>query len=182
MNFLASPFPARIRWLQTPLNSGVYRTWLTDNGSLTRRLQLLRQGFQVRPLFVAYAKANPDEVGRVHKGYQQRVLIRDVQLLCGNAPAVFAHSVLPRASLRGKWRGLGRLGTRPLGATLFADARIARTRLEFRKLTRTHPLYRKAVAGMSPAPRLLWARRSVFRLGHAAILVTEVFLPQVLSL
>ncbi len=182
MNLLAHPLSARSRWLRTPINSGDYRNWLLDKASLTRRLQSLKQGFRVLPLSVAYAKAGYDEVALVTMPLRCHALIRDVQLLCGGAPAVYAHSVLPRASLRGTWQGLGKLGSRPLGATLFADARIARTPLEFRKLTRTHPLYRQAVAGMQQAPRQLWARRSVFRLKHASILVTEVFLPQVLSL
>jgi chorismate-pyruvate lyase len=34
---------------------------------------------------------------------------------------------------------------------------------------------------MNKLPDALWARRSVFRLNQAAILVTEVFLPQVLE-
>ena len=95
---------------------------------------------------------------------------------CGDTPLVFARSVLPRASLRGVWRNLGALGSRPLGAVLFADRKVTRTPLAFRKLRQLHPIsFYIGQAG-------LWARRSVFvRAGHA-ILVTEVFLPGVLAL
>jgi chorismate--pyruvate lyase len=88
--------------------------------------------------------------------------------------------VLPRRSLRGEWRGLGRLGTKPLGAALFANPHVVRKPLQFRKLLPHHALYARAAAGLAQKPACLWARRSVFLLHDAPILVTEVFLPEVL--
>ena len=102
-----------------------------------------------------------------------------------NQPVVFAHSVLPRASLRGVWNGLGRLGNKPLGATLFANPKVKRTSLSFKKLTSNHVLYQHATRHLmqNPSaniPSYLWARRSIFSLNCANIMVTEVFLPQLL--
>ena len=90
---------------------------------------------------------------------------------------VYAHSVLPHRSLRGKWYKLGRLGNQPLGAALFKNMQVTRTPLSYKKLSNNHVLYQKAVKEIAHPPAYLWARRSVFHLNCANILVTEVFLP-----
>ena len=90
-------------------------------------------------------------------------------------------SVLPRASLSGAWQDLGKLGNKPLGTALFANPKIKRTPLEYKKLSRNHTLYQRATQHLINKPSYLWARRSVFSLNCATILVTEVFLPQLLS-
>lgn len=112
---------------------------------------------------------------------RQRALLREVVLNCDGQPVVFAHSVLPLSSLRGPWHDLGRLGARPLGAALFANPAVVRTPLTYRKLHPGHALYQRAVAVLPQRPPCLWARRSVFTLQTASILVTEVFLPGVLE-
>jgi len=153
-----------------------------DKGSLTKRLQSRNPDFAVRPTRVRGAKPQFDEAQMLRLAGHQHALLREVQLRCADIPTVFAHSVLPYRSLRGSWQGLGRLGNRSLGTTLFADARVMRTALEYKKLAKHHPLYRKAVFSLDISTSALWARRSVFRLKHAVILVTEVFLPSVLEL
>ena len=92
---------------------------------------------------------------------------------------VFAHSVLPRASLRGGWCGITRLGTKPLGEALFTDPRIRRLGLTMRRLDARHPLYRAAARHTGLTAHYLWARRSVFCLNGHPLLVTEVFLPAI---
>ena len=106
-----------------------------------------------------------------------RVMVREVLLLRGAKPLVFAHTVLAADGLRGAWRSIAGLGTRPLGAALFADPRIARFPLHQKKLPRSHPLYRRAAAQVRNVPPALWARRSIFAMGGSPILVSEVFLP-----
>lgn len=107
---------------------------------------------------------------------------REVFLYCGDRPVVFAHSVLPLASLRGAWAKLGKLGNRPLGATLFANPCVRRAPLEYKRLNQRHPLYQRACARLDRPPTYLWARRSLFALHGRRILVTEVFLPAILEL
>lgn len=113
---------------------------------------------------------------------RERALLREVVLNCDDTAVVFAHSVLPRRSLRGAWHGLGRLGNKPLGAALFANPAVERTPLSFRKLLPRNALYQRAALVLDCRPPFLWARRSVFMLCGAAIMVTEVFLPGVLDL
>lgn len=165
-------------WLTKPLNSGNLRFWLIDNGSLTARLKARYTDFSVQPVSLKHAKALTDEPVLLGLKTSQHALIRDVVLMGNNQPVVFAHSVLPYASLRGAWRGLGRLGNKPLGAALFANSKIKRTPLEYKKLSRHHPISMRVAGHVPNTSKVLWARRSVFQLNCAKILVTEVFLEQ----
>ncbi len=111
----------------------------------------------------------------------QTALTREVVLEGNGKPVVFAHSVLPRASLRGDWSGLSHLGNKPLGAALFANPKVKRTSLTYKKLSCHHPLYQRVAKHEAKLPDSLWARRSMFSLDCASILVTEIFLPQIFN-
>lgn len=168
--------------MKKPINSGDHRPWLIDNGSLTKRLQSRSNDFLVKPSRHQYAKPQVDEALQLGLARRQNTLLREVYLYCHGVPVVFAHSVLPRRSLRGEWLGLGRLGNKPLGAALFMNPKVMRTQLEFKKLSHHNALYGRAVAHLAVKPKAVWARRSIFKLKSAAIMVTEVFLPEVLKL
>ena len=108
--------------------------------------------------------------------------VREVVLRADDMPVVFAHSVMAPRDLTGVWRSVGGLGTRPLAAALFADPRVVRFPLEYKRINRHHYLHGLvSAAGLEP-PRILWARRSLFRLQGRPLLVTEVFLPAILKL
>jgi chorismate lyase len=171
----------RSQWLLKPVLAGAFQPWLIDNGSLTARLQRRYAKFAVKPVAVKYAKSIIDEAALLHLPAYKTALIREVILIGNNQPVVFAHSVLPRVSLRGAWNGLGRLGNKPLGATLFANQKVKRTSLRYKKLSPHHALYLHAVQHLNHNPIFLWARRSIFSLNCANILVTEIFLPQLLQ-
>jgi chorismate lyase len=181
----------RQRWLNKPMSAKNFHHWLINSASLTARLQQKYAHFAVKPVAVKYAKAIADEAALLHLPARKTALIREVLLLGNNQPVVFAHSVLPRTSLRGAWNGLGRLGNKPLGATLFANPKVKRTPLSYKKLSKNHVLYRQAVKHLLNAqqisqkttqvPPFLWARRSIFSLNCATILVTEIFLPSLLD-
>lgn len=172
----------RQHWLRQPVASGPYRSWLVEKASLTQRLQSRSATFAVNTLSLRQARPAPEEAALLGIPSRHPSLIREVHLLCNGQPAVYASSVLPQSSLRGTWRGLGRLGNRSLGSMLFSNPRVSRAPLSYCKLTAQHRLYRQAVAHLKNKPAFVWARRSVFHLDCAAILVTEVFLPSVLSL
>lgn len=168
-------------WLKKSISAKALQPWLGDEGSLTARLQARYPQFTVKPVAVRYAKAIADEAALLRFPAHHTALVREVLLMGNHQPVVFAHSVLPRASLRGAWHGLGRLGNKPLGAALFANPKVRRTPLAFKKLSPHHALYRHAIAHTQAKPAYLWARRSVFGLNCAKILVTEVFLPTLLE-
>lgn len=166
-------------WNTPAWRAGDWRGWLEDHGSLTRRLQSVCPHLRVQRLRQHIASPLRDEYRQLGLRRGQRALIRDVLLICGDTPLVYAHSVIPLAGLDGPWVALSRLGNRPLGAALFADPKVRRFPLEYRQLDARHPLYSAAVAHLDRAPRRLWMRRSQFALAGHPLLVTEVFLPAV---
>lgn len=138
--------------------AGALRLWLTDHGSLTARLERHAGPIRVKVLFQGLCRANCDEAF-LFASPTKHVLVREVLLLRGATPLVFAHTVLAPDDLRGAWRQIAGLGTRPLGAALFADPRIERFPLHQKKLPRLHPLYLRAAAQIMRPPPSLWARR-----------------------
>ena len=167
----------RSNWLRKPFATLPYQHWLVDDASLTARLQQRYPDFKVRPILHQQHKPFQDEMPLLKCKRAKATIVRDVVLTGNQQPVVYAHSILPQASLRGAWHQLGKLGSKPLGGTLFKNPRVKRTPLSYKKLTKNHVLYQKAVKHLSEPPTYLWARRSVFSLNSAKILVTEVFLP-----
>ncbi len=169
-------------WLRRPAaGAGRYRRWLTGRGSLTSRIRARCAAFGVRLLYQGPRRVTRDE-RFLGAGGARLALVREVCLYCGGTPVVFAHSVVRRRDLRGPWRVLARLGTRPLGAALFADPRVRRYPLRFRKLSVRDELGARARAALGARTPALWARRSLFTLHGSPILVTEIFLPGILRL
>lgn len=149
---------------------------------MTQRLNASGKHFAVQALMQRRVKLPQDEAHLLGLLVRQKDWVREVLLMDGKTPRVFAHSVLPAKSLHGDWQGLVRLGNKPLGAALFANPCIVRTPLRFKKLGRQHALYRQAAKFLPDLPPALWARRSIFQLNKSrAMLVTEVFLPAVLD-
>lgn len=162
--------------------SAITRRWLADQGSLTERISQRCAGFNVSQIAQRRGPALLDEAAVAGLAAKEQALLRDVYLCCGASPVIFAHSVLPRASLAGHWSGLAQLGNRSLGAMLFADPLVRRSPLQFRRLDARHILYRQAIRNLLQPPLYLWARRSLLMLAQRRILVTEVFLPSVFEL
>jgi len=170
------------QWKQAALGMGRWRHWLTDHGSLTRRLHARCHAFRVQRLRQSVGLPFRDEARPLRLSKIRKALIREVLLVCGDVPLVFAHTVIPLDGLQGPWRRLAGLGNQSLGATLFANPQVERFPLEYSRLTALDPLYRNAVRHLADRPGSLWARRSLFALDGHRIQVSEVFLPSVLEL
>jgi len=169
-------------WRRRPgAGAADYLPWLIERGSLTDCVRKRCKAFRVELVFQGQRRAAPDE-RFVAGGREKRAFVREVFLSCGRARVVFAHSVTRLANLRGAWRGLVRLGTRPLGAALFADPRVQRHPLRFRRLGPGDELHARACAATGKHLPALWARRSLFILAKSPILVTEIFLPGIRDL
>ena len=154
-------------------------SWITEPGSLTRRVQDGCGGvFELRLLRQGWGDALPSERRLLRAGHHGRDLIREIELLCDGAPRIFARTVMPARSLIGRTRELARLGTRPLGAVLFADPSTRRGVVEYARLSPAHALFAVATAHASAnRPAELWGRRTVYRFAGKPLLVNEIFLP-----
>jgi chorismate lyase len=158
------------------------RHWLLDSGSLTDRLRrACEDEVRVRVLNQSWQRPLPSERRALGLGASRWALIRQVLLVCGGVPWVFARTVIPAHSLHGPRRRLARLGERPLGAVLFADRTMRRGVLELAALGPGEPLFELATDGLEARPPGVWGRRSVFRLSGHPLLVCEVFLPALIG-
>lgn len=158
--------------------------WLTNRDSLTARLVARSQHFRVQKLRQGFAMCLPDEAGAIALPRVQQVIEREVVLRCDEIPVVYAHTVLPMSATASHWPLFASLGNRSLGTTLFSDPLVHRGQLQYARLWRQHPLMKRIAAenGLSAEHQFLWARRSVFRRKGSPLLVTEVFLPEILGL
>lgn len=154
------------------------RPWLLDTGSLTQRIigacskkfrvEVVRQGW-VRPM-----RNEARALGLRPEAY---ALVREVRLFCGDAPWVYARTVIPRATLSGIERRLAWLRSRSLGAMLFADPSVERGEFELVQLVPGDRLYERTATLLAQRPPMIWGRRARFRLKGKALLVSEIFLP-----
>ena len=155
-------------------------SWLLDTSSLTERLMnYCPGGFSVKVLHQAWELPMMNEAKRLNIPSRTYALVRQVHLLCNDHPVVYARTIIPSQSLRGKQRRLSRLGQKPLGAVLFADKSMQRTEMELAYITPVQAPYREATLYLPEASLPIWGRRSVFYLQHQPLLVSEIFLPTI---
>ncbi|MHB1240927.1 MAG: chorismate--pyruvate lyase family protein [Gammaproteobacteria bacterium] len=153
------------------------REWLLPTSSLTHRLErVCGTGFAVRVLTQGWAPVLVDEARALGLGPGRRAFVRQVQLLCNGTPWVFGRTVIPARALHGGPRRLTQLGNTPLGAVLFADPSLRRDSVELARINPPHRLFKHVLGGTAPGAPALWGRRSRYRIGGKALLVTEVFL------
>ena len=147
--------------------------WLAEPGLLTARVRAAcGAATQFRLLRMVPAPLLPGL--RVRLAVRDAgCLVREVEFGCDGERWVFARSVFPDSTVA-RYPWLQELGGAPLGEALHRVAGVAREPLEYCELPRAHEL---ALTAQPGAAQPLWARRAVYRLAGAPILVQEVFLP-----
>jgi chorismate lyase len=158
-------------------DSALLQSLLRERGSLTRRLiALCRDRFTVRVDCSQWAAPLPAEARQIRARDRELALIREVTLFCDGVPAVYARSIIPRHTQRGRYHGLSQLGDRPLGELLFTDHRVRRGHTHYFCVREGHALYR-GTRDRAPSPRpAFWGRASLFYIDDEPLLVTEIFL------
>lgn len=168
----------RLTTRRLPGASAAVHAWLGDRGSLTRSVIASCRGrFRVELIGQRHAAALPGEAALLDAGPAQATLVREVRLYCNADAWVFARTLIPLCSLRGRVYALTRLGQRPLGEVLFSDPTTRRLRVEVACITRRHRLFARATAHLAQRPHALWGRRTLFEYAGERILVNELFLP-----
>ncbi|AKH20701.1 chorismate--pyruvate lyase family protein [Sedimenticola thiotaurini] len=166
----------RFRYQQVPVGMA---HWLRYPGSLTARLKQAAQGnFRLRLLRQGWAR--PLESERRLLGMRRGgvVILREVEMLCGDVPWVFARTLIPVHSLRGRARRLTLLEERPLGEVLFSDPTMRRGVTQMAQLRPGHSLFASATCGLQSV-QTLWGRRTLYHLAGKPLLVNELFLPDI---
>ncbi len=166
------------------------RAWLTEQGSLTRRLKAHYPDVLVEVLENKWAKTNIDEAMLLGIKSTSHAYNRAVLLMGDNSPLVYAHTVIPAACIKRGWSCFVKQGNKPLGETLFADHTIKRSNIAYQKLNKAHPIVANAhkyltLQGYPLPQKEIWARRSLFCTKRVVtgehsfsmqMIVTEVFL------
>jgi chorismate lyase len=164
---------------------GVLRmaAWLQATGSLTQHLSHHIGSVTVLRLTQGPGRARIDEAHALGLAAAsgRHVHVREVLLRCGGQAVVMARSVCESQHLKGPWRGLKGLGSRPLAELLFRDREVRRLPLTTAYLAPHSRLGRALSARWTQATGTawptggLWLRRSIFVRRGAALLVAELF-------
>jgi chorismate--pyruvate lyase len=151
------------------------RPWLSDQESLTARLVAACDGrFSVHVIEQGWQPPLISERQVLGLSDQESGFVRHVQLLCDKKPWVFARTFIPASSLNGPLNRLTHLGTRPLGAVLFASKTLRRQHTQIAALGFNDSL--RHIAGAARDQKI-WGRRSVFYTENKPLIVSEFFLP-----
>ena len=168
------------RWhtIQRRLMPRSLMPWLSDKGSLTRRLKQHNQtDFSVQLLGNSWIKPLTDESLPLNLSLSELSYQREVLLMDGDNANVYARTVVPRATYMTMQHRFNQLGNKPLGELLFTDPTVKRGPIEIACLKSGQWLYEMALLEESARPEMLWGRRSQFYLNGQPLLVNEIFLP-----
>jgi chorismate--pyruvate lyase len=165
-------------WRESDLPVGLIG-WLLDGGSLTSKLiDCCSTGiFKVRLISQGWTRPLRSERELLGIPRDEVALTRQVQLLCGDVPWVFARTLIPASSFKGKARRLAYLKSKPLGAVLFSDPYTVRKTMEIAHFSKGHLLYQYAAHHSGLIADDLWGRRTLFNYARKPLLVNEIFLP-----
>ncbi len=170
------------------------RSWLIVTESLTQRLRdECGPRFRVALRGQCWQRPLPSERAALALPDRAYALVRHVHLLCAERAVVFGRTVMPAATLHGARRRYASLGSRPLGAVLFADPSVARGAIEVARIAPRCALHADALDGAAPRGAIrnngrndgrndIWGRRSVFFVEGYPLLVSELFLPAIARL
>ena len=151
--------------------------WLFDASSLTARMiDLCGKDFSVRVISQQWQKLTAEEALAMSIKHVRSALVRQVLLCCGDKPLVYARTVIPVTTIQGAQRRYANMGSRPLGAMLFADRTMRREDVQVAILPAWHEANQ-----FSKTKEHVWGRRSVFRVAGKPLLVSEYFLPELLD-
>ncbi len=142
----------------------IWQDWLSNAGSLTQLISnKTKSPVSVEVLTDHNQNLLKDEACLFHQPLH-RCRIREVYLCVNDVPVVFARSVLPTSSSTGINRDVLQLGSKPLGEVLFKKGKAP---ILLRQITEV--------------PSLGWGRRSLYQLRGHPILISEFFLPELLT-
>ncbi|MCF6253761.1 MAG: chorismate lyase [Thiomicrorhabdus sp.] len=170
--------PAKLIHRITPVKNT--QQWLTTKGSLTARLRQLCPTLEVEVLSEKLEQPLANESQSLGLQPNEHAWIRCVLLRGGGENWIYARTVIPHFSESNAWAHLQQLGNKPLGEVLFQDNNIQRTHFTFAKQSLAIWPYLPLSSSPNSIP-FGYARRSIFTQQNTPLLLTEVFLPPLLS-
>ena len=152
-------------WLKSPTVEGNEFSWMTEEGSLTERLQ---KEFHDVKVDVIYEGNAPEE-----KSYYKREVI----IKSHGQPMIFARTSLKDNDINGAWSCLKELGQQSLANILFKDTEMYRRSLLYQIMQPpdTLHLYLKSLDLVNQ--EIIWLRKSEWEKNGKTLSLIEVFLP-----
>ena len=173
--------PAGLITRITPLRH--IQDWLKTSSSLTAKLKGLCSNLEVVVLSEKQEIPLYSEAQKLGLAANEEAWVRCVILRCGGNNWVYARTVIPNMSPTNPWQELQSLGNKPLGEILFEMPSIQRSAFEFSKEPIDAWPHLQSVCNIrTPIKPPTFARRSVFKQKQAPLLLTEVFLTEVLQI
>lgn len=174
--------------LQESATSPSVQAWLLHSGSFMQRLREYGiSDAQIHILFNEWHYAEYWENELLNIANATPVIVREVLIHSEKKYWMFARSIFPPSLLTGEESHLMDLQTRPLGSILFNHPEMERSPFSYQCLHEGMHWHQRIMHYLSVACtqqifKELWARYSVFHLQKKALLLTEVFLPDVFAL
>lgn len=150
-------------------------TWLYDHNSLTKKLERYCSRFSIQ--IKQQVNVKPNGLLSHYFLDEEKILVREVFLLCDDKPVVFAQTEIPFSTLSEHQAQLAEIGEQSLGKILFQDPTMLRGQIEVTEFETGSIFHQLADDLKQSVIHSLWARRSLFYLNNKPLLVSEVFLP-----
>jgi chorismate lyase len=173
--------PESLQWMPTERLGGAQiethiRPWLIGQGLLSDRLRSVGgEGYALKVAYEYTASLSP--IQRDDLGTQAGAgLFREVCMQVGGKTWVYAQTIIPDDTLN-LFPWLAELGEAPIGQVMAGISGLERRPYEFVKIPLSHALARHALEWIDEQPEWFWARRALYRLRGAPVLVQELFCP-----
>lgn len=142
--------------------------WITDKTSMTKRLQsYCQQAGDLRVVKQNWEYCLANEAATLNIATTELVFVREIFICHQDKPWIYGRSIFPKTSLTPQ---LQTLGNQSLGDILFADPSLQRGDFMI------------CVVCCNALASTVWGRQSMFHLSHKPILLTEIFLPDMLQI
>lgn len=153
---------------------------LQETHPLTQRVYQRLGCLDVQLIHSSWGIPYLDEARILNIPLRKLAFIREIFITRKGKRLWFGRSVTPKTLLDCKLRSLPYLGTKPLAQLVFARSQFKRSAFEFAVLSPKHSNYHTLWEGLEMQPHLLPARRSQFFCQQQSLLLTEIFLPDVM--
>jgi chorismate--pyruvate lyase len=156
------------------------QSWIYESDSLTQRLRnYYGAGVAVNVLLQCWKTPFLSERRLLKLPEHQYSLIREVLLHVNGKPLILARTIIPATTVKTAKSNLSKLGSRPLGEIIFSYPKLERVAMDITLMTSSIWTPSALVAASIKQP--IWGRRTVYAIAHQQMLVSEFFLPEVLS-
>ena len=152
-------------WLKSPTAKGKEFSWVTEQGSLTERLNKEFHDVEVDVIYEG-------KVSEEKSSYKREVIIKS-----HGQPMIFARTSLKDDDLNGTWSCVKKLGQQSLANILFKDTEIYRRSMLYQIIQPADALhlYLKSLDLLNQ--EVIWLRKSEWEKNGKTLSLIEVFLP-----